>query len=1212
MNDEIVVFSNALPPALSVDGAVVNIINTNDYEIIDDTDRSEDLIKAFANRSLEILYCRYSSQARARVRRILKSYPEAALINSKKTLSFIGIVVNYCVTLGSTNMTLAELYYRKSFLIIEKYGIKNYHKLSVSLIRAAARNSYLINIIENISRLCEIMEIKEIIKLSNILLYLNDQKIQFNEIFNSIIKIFDNVELKLFFEFCFKAIEDDVDDAVKWFKIISDDPETGMRYFKKLLVAHSASEKEKSLRHYFEYYKFILGILKIIKPRYQLIVNQNNPINAIDQVIMEVAFELLCEYEKMLLESVFHNIMMMDLHLGMNYFLSEPQNLLEVIITSAPIIVRSSGENGFKTIVESVMDIQCPSLSAALMKNASAYINKYGVGGLNAILKFVALNGSNGFIMDEITVVYNEARAAGVTYIENTISLFTGLIGRISDCSLKNEKYLTKIFIKCKNIFMQHGVFNVEHILYCHDLLVSSGFNKIQTWLSLCGEAASAGGANCLNSFIAGIIEMIRVDPLEGKLFASGESADYLEFISSKNTVVKLSSVEKVLSNYIEGLLGRGKVIKVGDYPETDGEIIFLPSKITEFEDKNKNFTLYKVLATREEARFEYGSFEFDITEAAEFLAKLKAAYNMPKYDSKEDLVQFYTRFPEPETAEFIFNILEDYRVYQRVTGTYPVLGEQMSEMESHILKTNEGGSTCDEKSNALDRLVEVLFDGNLKTVVTPKTGEFLVDSYKMSQKLKDPLSSVYDSAEITAYIYASADEKFGAIFKTPVIKGIKAAKVLEQIGNFRRTARWLTQSVYESGGTRRQYSQQIIEKTLRKLNKRDGIKPKNIEELAQKMAVEEFQELMSKILSNSDESEAEGGCAGENSLREGAGNVADEIKKALADINLNDKLKKECLENTMENINENESDNFLDNYCDPDKKPAGKFYLYHEWDDESCRYIKDCVKVREISPCIKGVTSEFYNSALSAWSDTIKIVRSRFEKLKPSALKKQKASRHGEDIDINSAVNYLIDLKRNGTPSENIYESMDMNRRDIAVAILMDLSGSTRGKTIEFERISAVIMAEALSMIGDNFAIYGFDSFEEREANFHIVKDFNASVDENFKMAVGMLHPGAGTLMGGPIRHAIHRLNNQTQRTKLIMLISDGEPNRTKADPFVDTKMALNEAASSGIKVFCITVDPKAEEYLPEMYGKNRWVIVEEIEKLPEVISKIYYNITK
>ena len=59
----------------------------------------------------------------------------------------------------------------------------------------------------------------------------------------------------------------------------------------------------------------------------------------------------------------------------------------------------------------------------------------------------------------------------------------------------------------------------------------------------------------------------------------------------------------------------------------TDGERIFLPVRIKEFEDEDRNFTMYKVMATHEEAHLEYGSFDFELMRVQDVVSRIEGKY---------------------------------------------------------------------------------------------------------------------------------------------------------------------------------------------------------------------------------------------------------------------------------------------------------------------------------------------------------------------------------------------------------------------------------------------------------------------------------------------------------------------------------------------------------------------------------------------------------
>jgi nitric oxide reductase activation protein len=84
--------------------------------------------------------------------------------------------------------------------------------------------------------------------------------------------------------------------------------------------------------------------------------------------------------------------------------------------------------------------------------------------------------------------------------------------------------------------------------------------------------------------------------------------------------------------------------------------------------------------------------------------------------------------------------------------------------------------------------------------------------------------------------------------------------------------------------------------------------------------------------------------------------------------------------------------------------------------------------------------------------------------------------------------------------------------------------------------------------------------------------------------------------------------------RTRLLVLISDSRPldDRYKDDySLEDTKMALREAGMQGVDAFCITIDRDADLYVRRMYGDVRFLVIDQVERLPERLPRIYHRLT-
>jgi nitric oxide reductase activation protein len=105
-------------------------------------------------------------------------------------------------------------------------------------------------------------------------------------------------------------------------------------------------------------------------------------------------------------------------------------------------------------------------------------------------------------------------------------------------------------------------------------------------------------------------------------------------------------------------------------------------------------------------------------------------------------------------------------------------------------------------------------------------------------------------------------------------------------------------------------------------------------------------------------------------------------------------------------------------------------------------------------------------------------------------------------------------------------------------------------------------------------------------------------------------------TRMGAAIRHAGHYLKLQKSSKKLLLVITDGEPADIDVrDPQYlryDTKKAVEELGRSGITTFCMTLDPRADQYVSRIFGARNYMVVDHVERLPEKLPLLYAGLTR
>lgn len=300
----------------------------------------------------------------------------------------------------------------------------------------------------------------------------------------------------------------------------------------------------------------------------------------------------------------------------------------------------------------------------------------------------------------------------------------------------------------------------------------------------------------------------------------------------------------------------------------------------------------------------------------------------------------------------------------------------------------------------------------------------------------------------------------------------------------------------------------------------------------------------------------------------------------------------------------------------------TGARFFYPEWDHHIEDY-KDhwCQVVEEGLP--EG-SRTFADDALSTHGALVKSLRRQFQHIRREEFQKLRRQMDGDEIDVEAAVEALIDRKGRRPPSDRVYIQRHKQVRDVAVAFLVDMSSSTQqvvqasGRTIlDVEKESLLLMAEALDSLGDAYAIYGFSGYGRGRVSFYVAKDFEESSSSAVKSRISGMSGRLENRDGAAIRHAVHKLQAWPAKVRLLILLSDGRPLDCGCRQYFeryaqeDTRMALLEARHAQVHPFCITVDRQAQRYLSRMYGQVHYTIIDQVSALPYRLPNIYRRLT-
>lgn len=302
--------------------------------------------------------------------------------------------------------------------------------------------------------------------------------------------------------------------------------------------------------------------------------------------------------------------------------------------------------------------------------------------------------------------------------------------------------------------------------------------------------------------------------------------------------------------------------------------------------------------------------------------------------------------------------------------------------------------------------------------------------------------------------------------------------------------------------------------------------------------------------------------------------------------------------------------------------------FNYDEWDRELTDHRLGWCRVVEKK--VKHGDRNFVEHTKERHKGVISSIRHQFQLMKPENLIRVANEVDGEEFDLNSVIDYVIDRRADGQQSERIYTKRLRRRRDVAVSFLLDQSSSTARtigrhplqpytrpgrRIIEIEKEGLVLMSEALEAVGDVYSINGFTSEGRRNVKFYVVKDFDEKYNDEVKRRIGGITYQNNTRLGAAIRHATARLGKQDARTRLLIVLSDGRPyDHDYGDARYareDTREALRQAKNEGITPFCITIDRESEAELRDLYGEIGYTIIDDVLSLPERLPGIYRRLT-
>ena len=755
-----------------------------------------------------------------------------------------------------------------------------------------------------------------------------------------------------------------------------------------------------------------------------------------------------------------------------------------------------------------------------------------------------------------------------------------------------------------------------------------------------------------------------------GMAFFRIESQHSERFLEEISSGVEFDRIRAVVEMYCRALAGQEVDLadsqelvdkNIGwvssDSPTTEGSTVYLPALVDRYATKDENFAWFKVVATHQVARMEFGSFRFEFERPATRFADRRLELDEARGEGAApraraaDLQRFFDLFEDRRLALDVFSVVEDGRVDAKVKDEYRGIRRPYERVQVDSLDTRPDIKELPAREALIEFLVRVSLSDDAEAPVPSEHVDAAVQIRGIARMAMTAAASVEDSAEATLRIGAilaeipnedvppedwedppDVEEEQAESYVDPEAM----LSLLEQMGS-------------GSGGDDQQDAEEYD--SPQPVEYRGDFKPELtqfLERLRSQGQGDEgesegdpiTQEMLEQLLETSVEL-AQPSPEGETR------SITDEMTdNMLKEVGLQRPDSAEGGQGPLVHVDESGGE------LDPDEPES---FVYDEWDFRADDYKPRWCVVRQKN--MAEGDAAYYSSVLSHYGALVQQVRRQFELMVPELMRKERRLQDGEDIDIDDVIEAMVDIHTGSSPSEKLYWRRNKVQRDVAVVFLLDTSASTaeaidetkrtpddwgapddpveymlwlrsrRGegakrnykRIIDLEKEALVLLINALEAIGDTYGIYGFSGYGRENVEFYTIKDIDELFSERIRRRIDRITPLHATRMGPAIRHATSKLEDQDARTKLLFLISDGRPQDRgysregveKEYAVHDTRMALDEARAKAVNAFCLTVDRNGHDYLKTMTQDMGYEVLDDIYALPHRLLYLYRKLT-
>ena len=203
-----------------------------------------------------------------------------------------------------------------------------------------------------------------------------------------------------------------------------------------------------------------------------------------------------------------------------------------------------------------------------------------------------------------------------------------------------------------------------------------------------------------------------------------------------------------------------------------------------------------------------------------------------------------------------------------------------------------------------------------------------------------------------------------------------------------------------------------------------------------------------------------------------------------------------------------------------------------------------------------------------------------------------------------------IIEADNAFRPDQRFYANKKQpeNLPEMAVSVLVDLSGSMHGKRIEYAQKAAILLQDFCAGLGIPCMVAGHNTGTRSVTGIHyeVFSDFHNVTRKN-RLALAQMYPRSSNRDGMAIEVSSFLLKKRPERIKMLFVISDGQPNDTGYQgeaAMRDIQSIVKRYKKAGIETFAVAIGDDKEQ-IHAIYGDG-FIDISELSKLPKVLTNV------